>query len=387
MATEDWIEVDEAVELAKSLDIENPEKWLKEQIAVLQSSLFEDEYKPGFINKKHLDAWIKQGRKSQIHVNQISHGIRDILLAHYHTLYAKEQAQHSGMRGELYEALLRDFLRDYLPQRFYIGTGQVMGSNPSLNSEGLYSRLSKQIDIVIFDALNHPILLPKYELFPIEGTLAVIEVKSKLTTQELVGDGGALENIESAKRLLSKEADTVLQTPRIVEIEGQNAVDVRSMPSPLGVVFAFESPTSVETLIQQWKNWNSAKFQRYRTDMICLLNEKVLMIDTNCFERLWDYHQIGAPDPLASRGKNKLIALESLDVLFFFLNLLLQRLRKMSAFSQHLTMTTPSSYLEESEKWLTRLCVDNSPDPHTMNMLRDMERIMKNSHDDDSGPC
>lgn len=355
MTTQNWISCAEAAELLDTSE---------EHVRRLIERRSVRGYKEGtkfFVDKDNLLDWKKRRDEPKVQVQEIYQGLRSVMLEHYNTIYAREQAQHSGIRGALYEQLLRDFLRDYLPQKFYIGSGQVLSSKTSTDADGLPYKLSRQIDIVIFDAFNHPILLPKYELFPIEGTLAVIEVKSNLNKSTLIekrkkeGEPtpGALPNIGLAKGLLSQETNRML---------------CDDIHPPLGIVFAFESirPRSV---LDHWKEWNASKGPRYRTDMICLLKRRVLMVDTNRFPRLFDDHQIATCDPIAFARKKrrvafepehdnvdifdrfkyepeKLIAFRTPDVLFWFLSLLLRELRKMSDSSQHL-VTTPSSYIEE----------------------------------------
>jgi len=119
-----------------------------------------------FVDKKFLKAWMKRRQEPRVQLPKIFEGVGRVFLENYRTIHSKEQAQHAGIRGTLYEQLLRDFLRDHLPQRFHVGSGQVLSSQGAMDSQGLFYNLSRQMDVVIFDSLNHPRLLPKYELFP-----------------------------------------------------------------------------------------------------------------------------------------------------------------------------------------------------------------------------
>lgn len=305
----------------------------------------EDEWE---VDEAHFVSWVKWRKKPRVRVEEIFSGIRSTMLEYYKTIYAQEQAQHSATRGVLYEKLIRDFLRDFLPQRFYVGSGQVLSSHPASDTDGFPQYLSRQTDIVIFDNFNHPVLLPNYELFPIEGVLAVIEVKSKLQKTTLVGtkkEVGALANIESTKRLISSEARALMVEPRCVNFQGET-YDLRDMPPPLGIIFAFDS-IKPKDIAEYWQEWNTSKETRYRTDMICLLKKQVLIFDTNRFDYFFDSYQIPqySPIPTAAKRKPKLVAIQNPHVLFFFTSFLLRELRKMSAFSQELVATTPSSYL------------------------------------------
>ncbi len=394
MDAELWISIDEAAR-----QLETSEGHIKQllEVSFLRGKQFAGET---LIEKKSLLRWKKRQTAPQVDVTKVYSGIRQIFLANYDTVYGKEQAQHHGTRGSLYEQLLRDFLGEFLPQCFYLGSGQVLASSSALDKDGLPYRLSQQMDIVIFDALNHPLLLPKYELFPLEGTLAVIQVKSILDKRELFK---AFDNVASAKSLKSEEATTVLCVPIQVHVEAEaKTYDLRDMPASLGVIFALESSVPPQDLLQHWRSWNTSHGVDSRTDMICVLREKprtgkapsrrkrgvqlsderekgILLVNTRRFERLRDFHQHMADDPIANcrkmqtsrlnnaeKGlsgedepiwsqmglkpirKEKLVSIKTPDVLLFFFSLLLRDLRKMSAFSRHLTKTTPLSYLRES---------------------------------------
>ncbi len=114
-------------------------------------------------------------------------------LEHYfHSIYNKLEADallfnrklpHAGLAGSENEKVLSSLLRDFLPIKFGIETGGIIIDR--------HGRVSKQCDIVIFDAES-----PKFfhKVFPIETVYATIEVKTTLTSQEA---SIALKNIRS----------------------------------------------------------------------------------------------------------------------------------------------------------------------------------------------
>lgn len=420
---------------------------------ILRSNKQDDQW---FIERNRLERYKASWKKPRVDIAQIYQGAQDVLLAHYRTLFTRKQAQHAGTRGAVYEQLIRDFLRDYLPQQFYIGSGQVIGSAPTLNGDGDIWNVSHQTDVVIFDALHHPILLPTYELFPIEGTLAVIEVKSKLGTKELQK---ALENIASSKRLQSleqtqpvpkleppqthtqseyhirmqetldvcqalgktlgwrdlseedmerireevdrlrmkrvrqdreravydgvgdtlKQLGVLPQSQAEADVRAQERLDKwraanRSLDQqhPLGVVLAFESNVSEQTLIKNWQAWNRSCASAHRTEIICILDKDkdkdtgMLLLDTNRIDQLWDFHQI-AGNPWKPQ---KLIAFQSEHIWFVFMTLLLRRLRTRSERTQELsTTTTPISYFRELS-WEIAAEVDSPLDPEILESRR-----------------
>jgi hypothetical protein len=86
--------------------------------------------------------------------------------------------QHSVSRGESRENALSAFLASWLPKRFAVTTGEAIDSG---------ERRTGQLDLVIYDRnLTAPLLAEDSgDLLPAESLLAVIEVKSQLTSGEL----------------------------------------------------------------------------------------------------------------------------------------------------------------------------------------------------------
>jgi hypothetical protein len=89
---------------------------------------------------------------------------------------------HPGLRGRFRELLLERLLRPWLPAYATAGTGMIV------DWEGQY-RESTQEDIVIFDSSTFPQVKLSESgsegLFPVDGVLLRVEVKSTLTRAEL----------------------------------------------------------------------------------------------------------------------------------------------------------------------------------------------------------
>ncbi|MBN1618881.1 MAG: hypothetical protein JXQ26_07105 [Tissierellales bacterium] len=86
--------------------------------------------------------------------------------------------KHPLLTGELRESFVVNLLSHFLPERYGVGSGVIV--NP-LGIE------STQWDIIIYDKNIIPPFIFEMDrgVFPAETVLAVIEVKSKLTLQEL----------------------------------------------------------------------------------------------------------------------------------------------------------------------------------------------------------
>src|SRR2546421_11142416 len=69
--------------------------------------------------------------------------------------------KHQGIKGEGNETILRDLLRQFIPQKYGVGTGVIIDHN---------GNSSNQIDIIIYDAFLYPSLLSltTVHLFPVD---------------------------------------------------------------------------------------------------------------------------------------------------------------------------------------------------------------------------
>lgn len=101
--------------------------------------------------------------------------------------------EHSVTIGQIREFFMRDVLKKFIPSGLIIGSGQVISSKNGT--------ISKQIDIIIFD--NR---FPRFSitgssqnaLYPIEGVIATIEIKTELKSDTL---REALDNCYSVLKL------------------------------------------------------------------------------------------------------------------------------------------------------------------------------------------
>lgn len=79
--------------------------------------------------------------------------------------------------GEYKEAILRSMIRQYIPKKYTVGTGFIVGK------ENEKLKCSKQIDVLIFDSTNYPTILSEGDDFYIvepDCVRAIIEVKTKI---------------------------------------------------------------------------------------------------------------------------------------------------------------------------------------------------------------
>ena len=174
------------------------------------------------------------------------------LLAEFQEI--RECNPHAGDSGTEAEEILKAFLADRLPKRFGIGSGIVIGP------EGAISR---QTDLIIYDALNSPIYRAgkKTQIIPRDNVAVVVEVKSKLSKDQLKD---AAEKIASVKCMPARP---------LTELDQPVTQSALVNSSTLGVVFAYDAYTSLETLAENLKEINEHKHSREWIDFVVVLNK------------------------------------------------------------------------------------------------------------------
>jgi hypothetical protein len=127
--------------------------------------------------------------------------VRDLLKEAVKTAIGRIKASkgvaHTGLRGDVAEASLRDLLQSLLPSWATVGRGKI------IDTQGAQSR---QIDVAIYSSFVMPgILLQSnldHHLIPVEACINTVEVKTTLNADEL---RAAVENARSVRKLLHKD--------------------------------------------------------------------------------------------------------------------------------------------------------------------------------------
>ncbi len=189
---------------------------------------------------------------------------------------------HSGDKGENREEFLIEFLREHLPKRYGVTKGEV------ITKEGLRSHA---IDIIIYDAINCPILYAgKTSILPIEGVYGIIEVKSSLSKSEF---DDASEKITAFKKLAPRDLGLIMTREYITPHRASR---------PFGIVFGFKlSDNSLDSLKNNFDAHSKAVHDvNYFCNLVCVLGsgllryenvnltkgEKNLLLDTDEFVNL-----------------------------------------------------------------------------------------------------
>ena len=154
---------------------------------------------------------------------------------------ASELIKHSLEKGLSNEAILREILRTTLPRNYGIGKGKIVSPEDGM---------SRQCDIIIYDALNCPCLFideNMNQVLPIEGVYAVVEVKTKLTKSTMkIG----FEEIRSVKELVKFPED--VSTNELITI----------IP-PLGYMVCYEDKRSLKASFENYMALNKQHKRSY----------------------------------------------------------------------------------------------------------------------------
>jgi len=157
-------------------------------------------------------------------------------------------AAHGDIKGYGREALVGEFLSTHLPSVVEYLTGEILDPQ---------DRRSGQVDVIIQSNLQPKIpLISNVHLSFIDAVVAVVEVKSTLTTQHLTA---ALDNFRRIKAL---SRSVVLHYPA--------AVDLEAVPC---ILFAFRGPTkdTVIRSINDYAGTHQASLDSFAPDMVVVL--------------------------------------------------------------------------------------------------------------------
>jgi len=201
--------------------------------------------------------------KSNNSLQKIFQGVSKKLQADFEFLTT--QLSHSLTTGEAREFVFKEFLRRYLPAKLGVEKGIVVSS---IRGEPP----SKQIDIVIYDKLNMPVLYAAENLriFPIEGVYAIIEVKSKLNSATL---NDAINKIRSVKKMTKRAfVEQKGAVARTVNLYGR---ETDYFPV-LGFIFSYTAIKDTKSLKDQLEQSDDVQNLVNNVDTICVLNDSII---------------------------------------------------------------------------------------------------------------
>ncbi len=171
--------------------------------------------------------------------------------------YIKNTNPHYAERGGEAEDILIKFLNDHLPKRYAATTGFVIDST---------NDISKQVDVIVYDAINSPVFRKdeRVMILPSDNVAVTIEVKSNLNKAELID---AAQKISKVKTLKKSPLSNIDQQVTMTDVV---------VTKTTGIVFAYSSTTSLETLANNLAEINKGIPFNEWIDVIIVLDKGLI---------------------------------------------------------------------------------------------------------------
>jgi Domain of unknown function (DUF6602) len=180
---------------------------------------------------------------------------------------------HPGMKGRIREIITEKLLRPILPPGVEIGNGKITDS---------FGNLSAESDIVIYNRPTLPPLLYGHALglFPIEGCIYSIEIKSKLTASEIK------DSIHKIKRLKKLKYREVFYPLNFIKPIGPPSSFV------IPALFAFSTDLTGDGLteINRYRKYDATADSRPLIPVFCIPMRGYWWFNPNEPEKKWIHH-------------------------------------------------------------------------------------------------
>jgi len=169
--------------------------------------------------------------------------------------------EHNGFKGTARELFTGDMLVPVLPPEVRVGTGQLVAHN---------GQSSAQVDVILYSPSIMPPALFSVNtgLFPVEGALYTIEVKSRLTA---AGVQEAIANARSIRGLpmLNSEHYSVR------EGKGNPARILTDTAYPVAALFAFGSDLTKDgkSELERYREYDSQADSEPAIGVICVVGK------------------------------------------------------------------------------------------------------------------
>lgn len=169
------------------------------------------------------------------------------------------EVKHPGGKGGIREDAFREFLGNYLPNRYAVGKGEVITPE---------NRVSPELDIVIYDPKHCPALIKStsHSVYPIESVFGAISMKSHLDSSEL---DHAYKNITSFKTILLKAGFQHHSSPGF-------SVGLAN-PVPVTGIVAYNANRSLDAIAVQVEKLDSTCADiQLRPDFIAVIGQGII---------------------------------------------------------------------------------------------------------------
>jgi len=219
---------------------------------------------------------------------------------------------NSQLRGKEAERILSRFLTEHLPKRFACGSGLILDKQDNV---------SRQTDVVIYDAMNCPIYRASEDaaIFPSDNVVSIVEVKSHLDKNELMD---ADDKIRLVKSLVKSKTDDTNDPSSI---------------QTMGFVFAYNSPLTLDKIAEHYETILAEKGLGLHIDMIVVLDKGAISIAVKPPGLFWAPAIIEAIPHRLAEGSHLAVATYELglDSLDWFWRMLLTKLSLFRGIVDH----------------------------------------------------
>lgn len=265
---------------------------------------------------------------------------------------------HNALKGQEAERIVRDFLNGHLPKRFAAGAGFIV--DPKDN-------VSRQTDVVIFDAFNCPVYRASDDaaIFPSNNVAAVVEVKSRLTKEEMAD---AWEKIETIKGLAKTKPP-----------EGPTAFQAQTM----GLLFAFGTDLSLSTLSTHYADLFRSRGIGRHIDVIVILDRALISLVAQVpGVGGWNFAYLEGLGGPAGEGSHLAISVAEFEeyTLDGFFRLLLPHLMFFRSMVDHPGFNWSSFPVEKKHPvltYLTSFTVEKDPEIRELKLKKYAEEVRR----------
>lgn len=152
-----------------------------------------------------------------------------------HDFDASALVEHDYLKGRIREIAVHKIIKPFLPVSFGVGTGKIVDSE---------NQQSQECDVIIYDRdILPPILFdPSLGLYPIESTMAVLEIKSRVDATEI------------------KDAIKKATSLRVLKGIPDESISPGQMKAPLFAVLGYSSDLCIEGESE------SSRYKKYDTN-------------------------------------------------------------------------------------------------------------------------
>lgn len=268
---------------------------------------------------------------------------------------------HAGLKGGEAEELIRNFLRGHLPKRFDIGSGFIIDG---------YDKISKQTDVIVYDALNCPVYRAseRAAIIPADNVAAVIEVKSRLDKEKL---REAFANAQAVKGL---SKTTPPNAPVLITCQ------------TLCLLFAFETSLTLGKLAEHYADCIREFSLGRHIDVVFLLDKGLIMLAGKIPEGMAVQQGMGGWAPLmlegfgGAHGEGAHIAVSATEIreggLDLFLRFLLAHLIHFRGLVGHPGFWLKQGQPQMSLTYLTSITHEKDPKKRDEKLRRYAEQVI-----------